>query len=189
MRRIAVVALVLLNLPAAAMAEGMPQLDFKNPLTISQVVWLAIIFAILYQLLARWALPQVAAVLEARAEAISRDLEAAHQAKGESDAAVASLTAATQKAQAAAQAEIAGAVAAAKEVTASQSAQMHARLDAQLAAAEQRIDAARVGAMGALRQVAAETADVMVTRLTGRAGSAGAVAAAVEVAMAARGLG
>ena len=39
----------------SAMAEevekGMPQLDFKNPLTISQVVWLAIIFFALYLLL------------------------------------------------------------------------------------------------------------------------------------------
>jgi F-type H+-transporting ATPase subunit b len=168
------------------MAEGMPQLDFKNPLTISQVVWLAIIFAILYQMLAHWALPQVAAVLEARAVAIGRDLDAAHQAKAESDAAVANLTAATQQAQAAAQAEIASAVAAAKEIAATQSVALHARLDAQLAEAEQRIDAARVAAMGALRQVATETATVMVTRLTGRAAAAGTVEAAVDDALAAR---
>lgn len=189
MRRIAVVALALLTLPAAAMAEGMPQLDFKNPLTISQVVWLAIIFAILYQLLAHWALPQVAAVLEARAEAISRDLEAARQAKAESDAAVASLTVATQQAQAAAQAEIASAVAAAKQVTASQSAELHARLDAQLAEAEQRIDAARTAAMGALRQVATETAAVMVARLTGQPAAAATLEAAVNDALAARNAG
>ena len=66
---------------------------------------------------------------------------------------------------------------------------MHARLDAQLAAAEQRIDAARTAAMGALRQVAAETADVMVARLTGQPASAATVAAAVNVAMAARNAG
>jgi F-type H+-transporting ATPase subunit b len=189
MRRIAVAALVLLALPAAAMAEGMPQLDFKNPLTISQVVWLAIIFTILYLMLARWALPQVAEVLEARAVAISRDLEAAQQAKADSDAAVASLTAAMQKAHAAAQAEIASAVTAAKEIAATQSVQLHARLDAQLAEAEQRIDAARMAAMGALRQVATATADVMVTRLTGQAASAGAVETAVDDALAARGQG
>jgi F-type H+-transporting ATPase subunit b len=189
MRRITVVAIVLLTLPAAAMAEGMPQLDFKNPLTISQVVWMAIIFAVLYLLLARWALPQVADVLEARAQSIGSDLEAARQAKTESDAAVASLAAATQRAQAAAQAEIAGAVAAAKEITAAQSAQLHARLDAQLAEAERRIDVARAAAMGALRQVATETAAVMVARLTGQPASAGAVGAAVDDALTARGLG
>jgi len=189
MRRIAIAALVLLTLPAAAMAEGMPQLDFQNPLTISQVVWMAVIFAILYQLLARWALPQVAEVLEARAVSIGRDLEAARQAKTESDAAVASLTEASHQAQAAAHAEIASAVAAAKEITAVQSVALHARLDAQLAEAERRIEAARAAAMRALRQVAAETADVMVTRLTGQSASAGAVQAAVDDALATRGLG
>ena len=44
----------------------MPQLDFANPLTIAQIVWLAIIFFTLYLLLSRWALPQVAEVLEVR---------------------------------------------------------------------------------------------------------------------------
>ena len=47
MRRIAAAAVAVLALPASALAEGMPQLDFKNPLTISQVVWLAIIFTVL----------------------------------------------------------------------------------------------------------------------------------------------
>ena len=189
MRRIAIAALVLLALPAAAMAEGMPQLDFNNPLTTSQVVWMVVIFAILYQLLSRWALPQVAEVLEARAVSIGRDLEAAQQAKTESDAAVASLTAASHKAQAAAHAEIANAVAAAKEITAAQSVRLHARLDAQLAEAERRIDAARAAAMRALRQVAAETAEVMVTRLTGQPASASAAQAAVDAVIASRGLG
>ena len=43
----------LLLAPAIARAEGMPQLDFGNPLTISQVVWGAIIFIVLYVLLSR----------------------------------------------------------------------------------------------------------------------------------------
>ena len=37
----------------------MPQLDFANPLTTSQVVWGAIIFVVLYILLSRIALPKV----------------------------------------------------------------------------------------------------------------------------------
>jgi len=189
MRRIALAAIALLATPAAAMAEGLPQFDLKNPLTISQVVWLAVIFFGLYLTLARWALPQVAEVLEARAVSIARDLEAARQAKTESDAAVAGVTAATRHAHAEAQAEIARAVAAAKEVTAAQSAELHARLDAQLAGAEQRIEAARTAAMGALRQVATETAIDVITRLTGRPASAGAVDTAVGDALTARGQG
>jgi hypothetical protein len=42
-----------LLLPTAAQAEGMPQLDFANPLTTSQVVWGAIIFAALVSSVAR----------------------------------------------------------------------------------------------------------------------------------------
>ena len=45
-------------LPTAAMADGLPQLDFTTPLTISQIVWGAIIFIVLYILASRFALPQ-----------------------------------------------------------------------------------------------------------------------------------
>ncbi len=38
---------------AEAETKGMPQLDFANPLTISHVVWLAIIFVSFYLLLSR----------------------------------------------------------------------------------------------------------------------------------------
>jgi F-type H+-transporting ATPase subunit b len=188
MRRTAAAALALIALPATAMAEGMPQLDFKNPLTTAQVVWLAIIFAILYQVLARWALPLVAEVLELRAVTIRRDLEAAVAAKAESDAAVVSLTAATKQAQAAAQAEIAAAAAVAKQATAAQTAALAAGLEAQLTEAEQHIAAARAQAMAALRQVATEVAEAMVTRLTGAPTAAATLQQAVDGALAARGL-
>jgi F-type H+-transporting ATPase subunit b len=120
---------------------------------------------------------------------IRRDLEAAHQAKAESDVAVAGLTAATRQAHAEAQAGIARAVATAKEVAATQSAELHARLDVQLAEAEERIDAARLAAMGALRQVATETATDVVARLTGRPVPAGVVEVAVGDVLTARGQG
>ncbi len=93
--------------PAAALAaEGMPQLDFGNPLTISQVVWLALIFVGLYLLLNNWALPQVADVLAKRAATIGADLEAARSAKLAADAAVAEFTAGTRQAQTDAQAQV-----------------------------------------------------------------------------------
>lgn len=172
--------------PAAEKKGGMPQLDFANPLTISQVVWLAIIFVVLYLLLSRWALPQVGAVLEMRAGRIAADLEAAKAAKTQADAAVAELTAATRDAQATAQAEINAAVTSAKEAAAAQAATLNARLEQQLAEAEVRINAARTAAMGALRSVATDTAAAVVTRLVGTAPATDTVQAAVDGALAAR---
>jgi F-type H+-transporting ATPase subunit b len=165
----------------------MPQLNFATPLTVSQVVWLAVIFVALYLLLARWALPQVGEVLEMRAGLIARDLDAARGAKAESDAAVDELGVATRKAQTEAQAEIAGAVASAKEAAAAQAATATARLAAQLSAAETQIAAARKSALGALREVATVTASDVVARLTGQAADNGAVDRAVGTALAARG--
>ena len=60
------------------------------------------------------------------------------------------------------------------------------RLDAQLADAERRIAEARTSAMGALRQVAAETAATVVTRLTGQAADPRTVVEAVGEVMTAR---
>jgi F-type H+-transporting ATPase subunit b len=179
-------AALVLVLPAAARAEGMPQLDFANPLTTSQVVWGAIIFIVLYILASRFALPKVGAVLEERAAHIARDLEAARQAKLEADSAVAELTQATREAHAGAQAEIAQALETAKAAAAEQAAALNARLDAQIEAAEQRIGAARSAALGALGQVATDTAQAVVARLTGSAVDQGAVSRAVAAVLAAR---
>lgn len=186
LRRLAAAAGMLPLLTGAAMAAGMPQMDFANPLTTSQVVWGAILFALLYVLLSRWALPQVGAVLDNRARVIGADLDAARAASLESETAVAELTAATRSAQTGAQLEINTAVEAAKAAAAAQMATLNARLDAQLAAAEQQIAAARSAALGALRQVAAETAAMVVTRLTGQHADQSAVDNAVDGVLAAR---
>ncbi len=166
--------------------EGMPQLNFANPLTTSQVVWLALIFAGLYFLLDRWALPKVADVLEYRAASIGQDLEAARAAKDTADAEVAELTEATRAAHAAAQAEVARAVDEAHKASLAQAAELDAKFEAQLAEAEKRIEAARTSALGALRQVATETTQVIIDRLTGTSFDHAHIEAAVGTAMAAR---
>jgi len=163
-----------------------PQIDFANPLTKSQVVWLGIIFFALYLLLARWALPQVGEVLAARSARIGADLDAARAAKASADEAVAELTAATRHAQAEALAEVTGAVDAAKAQAAVQAVIANTRLEKQLADAEARINAARVASVGALNDVAlSATADV-VTRLAGFTPDASLVEHAVGRALAAR---
>jgi F-type H+-transporting ATPase subunit b len=188
-RRAAFPALALLSLPAAAWAQGMPQLDFANPLTLSQVYWGAGIFLVLYLALWRIGLPKVGAVIEQRVGHIAADLEAAKAQKTQADAAVAELTATIQRSRAEAQAEINQAVDHAKQEAAAQAGALNERLEQQLKAAESRINQARTAAMSALHQVASETATTVIARMTGAAPDAARVNRAVASALAARGQG
>ena len=181
--------MVLVAIPGAAWAAGMPQLDFSTPLTLSQVYWGAAIFVVLYILLSRIGLPKVGAVIEQRAVHIAADLDAAKAQKAQADAAVAELTATMQRSRAAAQGEISQAVDQAKAAAAAQATTLNARLEAQLKTAEARINEARAAAMSALHQVATDTAATVVARLTGTAPDPRRVDAAVGAALAARGQG
>lgn len=176
-------------LPAAAMAEGMPQLDFSTPLTTSQVVWGTIIFIVLYWLLSRTGLPMVASVLEERGTKIAKDLDEARAAKASADAGMAEAEQATAKARAEAQAAINAALEEAKKAAAAQAETLNARLEKRLQDSEAQIAQARVSAMSALRQVATETATTVVTRLSGTAPDAGRLDSAIGSALAARGIG
>ena len=179
MRRLHLAGIALFLMAAGPEKEGMPQLNFKTPLTVSQVVWGAIIFTLLYFMLSRWALPKVASVVEDRRTRIGTDLDTARTAKTEADAAVAEVTEATRRARSESQAAIATATQQAKAEAATQAAAANAALDAQLTEAETRIATARTAAMGALRQVAGDTAAAVVTRLTGHAPDSAAVDQAV----------
>lgn len=179
---------LLLLVAGTAHAETMPQLDFKNPLVLSQVVWGALIFAGFYALASRWGLPKVGAILEMRAETIATDLDTARASKAQANSAVAELNEARRKAYAQSQAAIADATAKAKAETAARTAEQEARLDAKLADSEAQITAARNSAMGALRQVATETAEAVVARLTDGHADQARVAHAVDTLLAERGL-
>jgi F-type H+-transporting ATPase subunit b len=188
MKAIAPLAASLLLAPQAVMAEGMPQLDFNTPLTISQVVWGAIIFYVLYRMLSGTGLPMVASVLEERADKIAADLETARASKASADAGMAEAQAATLKARAEAQSAINAAVTQAKEAAALQAETLNARLEKQLQESEAQINAARAAAMGAIRQVATETCATVVQRLTGAAPDSAKLDNAIGSALAARGL-
>lgn len=171
---------------AAEESGGMPQLAFGNPWTIAQVVWMLIIFGLLYYVMARYALPQVAGVLAERRARIEGDLESAQAAKQRADAAIAGYQAAAAKARADSQAAITAAVQAAQAATEARTAALNERLAAQIAAAEQQITTARDAAMAGLRQVATETAGALIGRLVGEADPA-IIARAVAHELAARG--
>ena len=182
-------ALLAVLLPTAAHAEGMPQLDFANPLTTSQVVWGAVIFAVLYVVLSRFALPRVASVLEERARNIAADLETAQASKSRADEAAQHVAEATARARAEAQAAINAALDAAKQAAAGRIAALNERLETQLRDAETQIDAARAAAMRALREVATETAGTIIGRLTGAPPDHGRLDGAIGAALAARRIG
>jgi F-type H+-transporting ATPase subunit b len=172
----------------AAHAEGMPQLDFANPLLISQVVWGAVIFIIFYLAVSRIGLPRVAAILDMRERTIGGDLDQARLAKANADAAIADLTEARRRAYAESQAALNAATQKAKQDAADQAAALNAKLDQQLKDSEAQIGAARAQAMGAIRGVATETAAAIVTRLTGRAPNQSSVDHAIGTLLAERGL-
>jgi len=173
--------------PTAAFAEGsMPQMDFANPLTTSQVVWMAIILVALYLILSRWGLPEIGKVLENRAQTIGADLETARAAKAAADEAVAALNKTMNQARAEAQAQIAQAVAKAKATALAESQALAEKLAAQLQEAETQITAARTAALAAIRPVAAEAAAEMLARLTGKTPARETLAPQIDAAYAAR---
>ena len=183
---IAALAVCLIASPIVARADGLPQLDFGNRLTIYQVVWGAVIFIVLYILASRTALPKVEAVLEERAKRIAGDLEGARVAKARADAGIKAAADATASARAEAQAAINAALESSKQAAALQSAALNERLERQLKEAESQIAAARSDALAALPGVATETAIALITRLTGVMPDPVRLNGAIHAAMAAR---
>jgi F-type H+-transporting ATPase subunit b len=181
MRRVLLLTALAVTLPTVAMAAsssavpvtGMPQLAFGHPeqgrLLVGQAVWLLLIFAALYFLMARIVLPRVGAVIEARHARIAADLDAAQAAKAAADAALAEQRARTEAARDEARRVIAEAMQASQAEAETRAAALNERLNREIAEAEARIEAARAAALGAIREVAIETAEALVARLVGRA--------------------
>jgi hypothetical protein len=120
-------ALLAAPLPAMAATKGLPQMNFSDPLTFIQIIWMAVIMIVLYIVLSRWALPQLGGVIEARAARITADLDAARQAKAEAEAAVAALNQSIRQARESGHSTIAKAVEAAKTQAGAQSDELNAR--------------------------------------------------------------
>src|SRR3990172_1907614 len=131
----------------------MPQLEFAY--YAPQLVWLAIPFVALYVLMARVALPGIAAVLEDRERRIEDDLDRAGRLKAEADEVLAAYDKALAEARGAAQAELQKAAAALATEAARRDRAIVAELAAKTQAAEARIAAAKTAALVEMRTVAA----------------------------------
>jgi F-type H+-transporting ATPase subunit b len=149
----------------------------------SQLVWLVVAFVLLYALMAKWALPQVAGVIEKRQKAMADDVAEAGRLKQQSDEAVAAYEKALADARGRAQAianetreRQAAAADAARKKT-------EDALNAKLAAAEKTIAATKQAAMANVRGIAQDAAAAIVERLIGAAPDDKAVADAVAAVL------
>jgi len=159
----------------------MPQLNPDFFLT--QIVWLAISFFVLYIILWRVALPRVASVLEARQDKIDDDLEKASRLKAEAEAALATYEKTMADARSEAQSAMREAVAELANEAAKRNAEMTERLNREIKAGEDRIAAAKKQAVSSIASIAADAATRATERLVGRAPEGKAVEAAVAASL------
>ena len=161
---------------------GLPQ--FKFEYWGGQIVWLVVLFALLYLLLARVFIPRLRRVRDQRDAAITGAIEEARRVRAEADGQAAAAHAEMSEARAKAQAAAADAKHRANLEAGERQRAQEVELNAKLAEAETRIRASRDAAMGSVREVAADTAAAIVERLTGRAAAPQEVEAALAPAQA-----
>ncbi len=159
----------------------MPQLEQVDTY-LSQIVWLAVTFGLLYLVLWRTALPRISQTLAARQERIDADLRKAEELKTEAEAVLAAYEEAAAKARAEAQAILRESA----ERFAAEAAEKNEALSRLLAeeatAGEARIAAAREQAMADVETIAADLAGAAVERLAGTAvGQTAAETAVAEI--------
>jgi F-type H+-transporting ATPase subunit b len=169
-------------LPGGAFAAGnMPQLNPHD--MVPQLVWLAILFAVLYVLMATVAVPRISATLQAREGKITGDLAAAEKANEDARALIDAYQKRLHDARENArgltrQREEADAAAAAARL-----AQLNERIGAQITEAEKRIATARASALSSLEQMANDVAQSVYAKLAGQPADGGALNAKVADAM------
>lgn len=152
----------------------------------SQLLWFAITFVVLYYLMAKVALPRLAAIIEGRRDRIAADLDAAERLKGESEDAARSYEKALAQARAKASAIAEEARAAAKTKADAQRAETEHELAAKLATAETRIAEIKDRALSEVGAIAADATEAVVTSLIGATASPDEVTAAVQAILAER---
>ena len=154
---------------------GLPQFRFEY--WGGQIIWLLIIFAVLYALLAKVFVPRLRRVLDTRAETIAGALEQARRAQAEADSQAKAAQAEIDEGRAQARRVAADAKAKAGESLARSQAAEDQRLAGEMDKAEARIRATRDKAMANVGGIAAETAQAIVEKLTGAAATAAEVKA------------
>jgi F-type H+-transporting ATPase subunit b len=144
---------------------GLPQ--FRMEYWGGQIVWLLLIFAVLYVLIAKVFTPRLRKVFDTRAETIATAVAKARLAQDEAAAQAEAGQAQVVQARANALKIAADARAKAKAAASAKEAAEEAKLAARLEEAEASIRAARDAAMGSVNGIAAETVQALVAHLGG----------------------
>ncbi|KQP58112.1 ATP synthase subunit B [Methylobacterium sp. Leaf399] len=152
--------------PASEHGGGFP--PFESHTFLSQLIWLALAFGLLYYLMDKVALPRIQGILHDRATRLSKDLDEAHRMKTEAEAAGAAYEKSLQDAQAKARAIAQETRTALAQETDAKRKALEGELNERLAASEATIKARTTEAMGSVRGIASETAAAIVERLTGQ---------------------
>ncbi len=160
-----------------AAGSGLPQLDVTSyP---SQIFWLVVGIVVLYQLMAKVALPRIAAVLEERADAIADELDRAEEFRRKAAEAEAAYEQALAEARAKAQAIAAETRAEIQKQIEAAMAKADAEIAERTAESEKRIAEIRESAAQAVKEVAEEAARTIIETILPEALDPEAVRAAV----------
>ena len=142
---------------------------FESHTFLSQLVWLALAFGLLYYLMAKVALPRIESILHERSSRLAADLDEAQRMKREADAAGEAYETSLREAQGKAQAIAQDARAKLAEESDRRRKAKEAELNEKLSASETAIRESTAKAMANVRDIAGETAASIVERLTGKA--------------------
>ncbi len=135
----------------------------------SQLLWLAITFALMYYLMAKIALPRIGGILEDRRDRIASDLDMAERLKQESEEAEHAYDKALANARAKAFTIAETAREEAKAASDAQRSGAETALNEQLAAAEARIAEIKEKALSDVGAIASEATEAIVSALIGTA--------------------
>ena len=158
-------------------AGGLPQFD--STWWPGEMVWFAIIFLVVFILMAKVFVPRISGAITGREDKISGDIAQARALKEQAEAQSAAADAEMAQARARAQKLAAEAKARVQAETSARQASEEAKLNETLAAAETAIRASRDAAMTHVQEIASDTARAIVEKLSGRTASADDVARAL----------
>lgn len=157
---------------------GLPQFD--PAWWPGQIVWLLIIFVVVLAFMRLFAVPRLGGTITERENRIIGDVAEARRLKDEAEAQAQAAAAERAQARAASQKLALEARAKAQAESAVRLAEEEAKLAQSTESAEAGIAAARDKAMSGVRDIAAEAAQAIVEKLTGRAASGAELNAATK---------